>query len=301
MATASHSVASATEEQHGPHRVGQNPARRAKRMVVGFLRAAAIALALFIAVFPLFWVLTSAFKKPAAVNRLPPILFFSPTVENFITVWQERFLFYFENSIVITGGSVAITVAIGVLAAFGLSRLRIRFKRSIMIFIMSVRFSPYIVFALPLFLMMSQAGLIGYRPAIVFVYIIVNLPIVIWLMRSFFDDIPRELDEAAALDGATQFQAFRKIVLPCAAPGVATVTVLSFIFAWNEYLFALILSGRDAQTLTVGLTQFLGGMESAVRWGILSAWSVAVITPVVIVAIVVNKQLRKGFAGSVGG
>jgi multiple sugar transport system permease protein len=274
---------------------------RGKELVLSVFRAAAISAALFIAIFPLFWVVTSAFKTPAAVNRLPPIIFFKPTVENFITVWQERFFLYFENSVVITGGSVAITIVIGVLAAFGLSRLKIKFKRSIMIFILSVRFSPYIVFALPLFLIMSRVKLIGYRPAIVFVYIIINLPIVIWLMRSFFDDIPLELDEAAALDGASQFLAFRKIILPCAAPGIATVTLLSFIFAWNEYLFALILSGRDSQTLTVGLTQFLGGMESAVRWGVLSAWSAAVIAPVVLVALLVNKQLRKGFSGSVGG
>lgn len=274
-------------------------ARRTRFRFGKALRYLAIVIAVFLAVFPLFWVLLASFKPPSVVMRIPPVLFFSPTLENFRVVAREKFLFYFENSIIITGGSVALTILLGVPAAFGLSRLRIRFKKLIMLFILSVRFSPYIVFGLPLFLIMSQARLIGNRVAILFVYIIINLPVVIWLMRSFFDDIPREIDEAAALDGASRFRTFRSIVLPCAAPGIATVTVLSFIFAWNEYLFALILSGRDAQTLTVGLTRFLGGMETAVRWGMLSAWSVAVVAPVVVLALVVNKQLRKGFAGSI--
>lgn len=267
------------------------------RTVLRWVKALIIAAALFVAIFPLFWVLLASFKGPGDVMRIPPVLFFQPTLENYFVVARERFAFYFENSVVITGGSVLLTVILGVPAAFGLSRLRIRFKKTIMLFILSVRFSPYIVFALPLFLIMSQLRLIGNRTAIIFVYIIINLPVVIWLMRAFFDDIPQELDEAAAIDGASRFRAFRSIVLPCAAPGIATVTILSFIFAWNEFLFALILSGRDAQTLTVGLTRFLGGMEAAVRWGMLSAWSVAIIAPVVILALLVNRQLRRGFSG----
>ena len=274
-----------------------NASARLTAAVIQWTRALALAIALFVTIFPLFWVLLASFKGPADVMRIPPVLFFEPTLVNYAVVARERFMFFFENSVIITGGSVLLTILLGVPAAFGLSRLRIRFKKTIMLFILSVRFSPYIVFALPLFLIMSQLGLIGNRTAIVFVYIIINLPVVIWLMRAFFDDIPRELDEAAAIDGASRFRAFRSVVVPCAAPGIATVTVLSFIFAWNEFLFALVLSGRDAQTLTVGLTRFLGGMESAVRWGLLSAWSVAIIAPVVVLSLLVNRQLRKGFAG----
>ena len=274
-----------------------NASARLTAAVIQWTRALALAIALFVTIFPLFWVLLASFKGPADVMRIPPVLFFEPTLVNYAVVARERFMFFFENSVIITGGSVLLTILLGVPAAFGLSRLRIRFKKTIMLFILSVRFSPYIVFALPLFLIMSQLGLIGNRTAIVFVYIIINLPVVIWLMRAFFDDIPRELDEAAAIDGASRFRAFRSVAVPCAAPGIATVTVLSFIFAWNEFLFALVLSGRDAQTLTVGLTRFLGGMESAVRWGLLSAWSVAIIAPVVVLSLLVNRQLRKGFAG----
>ncbi len=279
--------------------IDTNTTARAVRSALRVLRGLVIALAVFVAIFPLFWVVLASFKTPADVMRIPPVIVFTPTLMNYAVVARERFAFYFENSVYITAGSVLLTILLGVPAAFGLSRLRIRFKKTIMLFILSVRFSPYIVFALPLFLIMSQLRLIGNRTAIVFVYIIINLPVVIWLMRAFFDDIPMELDEAAAIDGASRFRVFRSIVLPCAAPGIATVTILSYIFAWNEYLFALVLSGRDAQTLTVGLTRFLGGMETAVRWGMLSAWSVAVIAPVVLVSLLVNRQLRRGFAGEI--
>lgn len=268
---------------------------RSRAIAVG--HAVIMLLVLFIAVFPLFWVLIGSFKTPADVMRLPPVLLFDPSLENYGRVFAQRFLFFFENSVVITGGSVALTLLFSVPAAYGLSRLRIPFKRTLMLMILAVRFVPYIVFALPLFLIMSQAGLIGYRPALVGVYIIINMPVVIWLMRAFFDDIPTDIDESAALDGASRFRIFWSICLPCAGPGIATVTILSCIFAWNEYLFALILSGRDSQTLTVGLTRFLGGMENAIRWGELSAWAITIVAPVVILAMLVNRQLRKGFAG----
>ncbi len=268
-----------------------------RKHTVSAIHALLIAIAVFVAVFPLFWVLLGSFKLPADVMRLPPVLFFEPTLANYIWVLGDRFGFFFENSVVITGGSVSLTLLVSLPAAYGLSRLRIPFKRTIMLLILAVRFVPYIVFALPLFLILSEAGMIGSRPAMVFVYIIINLPVVIWLMRAFFDDIPIELDESAALDGASRFRTFLSIILPCSGPGVATVTILSFIFAWNEYLFALILSGRDSQTLTVGITRFLGGMEEGIRWGQLSAWAIAIVAPVVLVSMLLNRHLRRGFTG----
>jgi multiple sugar transport system permease protein len=264
------------------------------------LRYLAILFAVFLAVFPFLWVLLSSLKSPMDVMRLPPLIIFQPTLQNYVAVLQEDFLFYFRNSVIVTLSSVALSIALGVPAAFGLSRFRFPGNRGIMMFVLSVRFMPYIVFGLPLFLTMARLGFIGTRGGLIFVYILINLPIVIWLMRAFFDDIPRDMDEAAAIDGASQFRIFLQIVLPNAMPGVATITILSLIFAWNEYLFALLLSGRYAQTLTVGLTRFLGGMETAVRWGLLSAWSIAIVAPVILLALLVNKHLRKGFVGSAG-
>ncbi len=274
-----------------------------RRLMIRFSKLArnvAIALAIAIALFPFFWVVLASFKNHHDLMKVPPVLLFRPTLENYQVVTQEGFLHFFNNSAIVTLGSVALSIALGVPAAFGLSRIPFRANRFVMLLVLSVRFMPYIVFALPLFLIMANLGLVGTRGGVLFVYIIINLPIIIWIMRAFFDDVPRELDEAAYLDGASRARVFFQVVLPCALPGVSTITILSLIFAWNEYLFALILSGRDAQTLTVGLTRFLGGMETSVRWGTLSAWAVAIVAPVVLMSLFVNKHLRRGFTSDIG-
>jgi len=191
-------------------------------------------------------------------------------------------------------------VGLGVPAAYGFSRLRVPGARPLLLFVLSIRFVPYIVFAVPLFIMMVGLQLVGTHGAIIVVYILINLPLVVWLMKSFFDDVPTDIDDAAAVDGANRLQSFAFVVLPSAAAGVACVTILSFIFTWNEYLLALVLSGRAAQTLPVVLTRFLGGMEDPVRWGLLSASSVVVLAPVVIVTLLVHRYVRAGFGGSAG-
>lgn len=285
--------------------LGTQPGRTAgrrgmRKRLLRVLRGAAILIAVFLAIFPLLWVFLASFKSATDLMRLPPVLFFRPTLENYFGVAHQGFFTYLRNSAVVTLSSVALSVALGIPAAFGLSRFAVPGRKTIMMAILSVRFMPYIVFALPMFLIMVQLGIIGTLGGLLFVYIIINLPVIIWLMRTFFDDIPRDIDEAAAMDGASQGVIFFRVVLPCALPGVATVTILSLIFAWNEYLFALFLSGRYAQTLTVGLTRFLGGMETAVRWGMLSAWSIAIVAPIVVLSLLVNKQLRRGFTSDLG-
>lgn len=285
--------------------LGTQPGRTAgrrgmRKRLLRVLRGAAILIAVFLAIFPLLWVFLASFKSATDLMRLPPVLFFRPTLENYFGVAHQGFFTYLRNSAVVTLSSIALSVALGIPAAFGLSRFAVPGRKTIMMAILSVRFMPYIVFALPMFLIMVQLGIIGTLGGLLFVYIIINLPVIIWLMRTFFDDIPRDIDEAAAVDGASQGVIFFRVVLPCALPGVATVTILSLIFAWNEYLFALFLSGRYAQTLTVGLTRFLGGMETAVRWGMLSAWSIAIVAPIVVLSLLVNKQLRRGFTSDLG-
>lgn len=273
---------------------------RIRRHLLRSLRGLAIIMAIAVAVFPLLWVLLASFKSAGALMRLPPVVIFRPTMMNYLGVVREGFFTYFRNSTIVTLSSVALSVGLGVPAAFGLSRFAVPGKKTIMMAILGVRFMPYIVFALPLFLIMVKLDIIGTLGGLVFVYIIINLPLIIWLMRPFFDDIPRDIDEAAAIDGASQAVIFFRVVLPCALPGVTTVTILSLIFAWNEYLFALLLSGRYAQTLTVGLTRFLGGMETAVRWGMLSAWSMAIVFPIVVLSLLLHRHLRRGFTSELG-
>jgi len=272
--------------------------RRTRRRIAEALRLLAIALAVFVAILPLAWVLLASFKLPAEVSQVPPRLLFTPTLENYRTVLDAGFAAFFRNSIVITLAAVALSVGLGVPAAYGFSRLRVPAARVLLLFVLSIRFVPYIVFAVPLFVIMVRLQVVGTHLGLVVVYILINLPLVVWLMKSFFDDIPTDIDDAAAVDGANRLQSFVFVVLPSAAAGVATVTILSFIFTWNEYLLALILSGRAAQTLPVVLTRFLGGMEDPVRWGLLSASSVAVLAPVVLVTLLVHRYVRAGFGGT---
>ena len=274
--------------------------RRAKQRIAEALRLLAIAVAVFVAILPLLWVVQASFKTAADVAQLPPKLLFTPTLENYQRVLDAGFAAFFQNSVVITLAAVALSVALGVPAAYGFSRLRVPAARPLLLFVLSIRFVPYIVFAVPLFIMMVGLQLVGTHGAIVVVYILINLPLVVWLMKSFFDDVPTDIDDAAAVDGANRVQSFAFVVLPSAAAGVACVTILSFIFTWNEYLLALVLSGRAAQTLPVVLTRFLGGMEDPVRWGLLSASSVVVLAPVVIVTLLVHRYVRAGFGGNTG-
>ncbi len=271
-------------------------ARRGRRLAEA-ARLLVIALAVFIAILPLLWVVLASFKTAADVSQLPPRLLFTPTLENYHRVLDAGFAAFFRNSVIITLAAVALSVALGVPAAYGFSRLRVPAERPLLLFVLSIRFVPYIVFAVPLFVILARARLVGTHGTLIVVYILINLPLVIWLMKSFFDDVPTDIDDAAAVDGANRFQSFALVVLPSTAAGVACVTILSFIFTWNEYLLALVLSGRAAQTLPVVLTRFLGGMEDPVRWGLLSASSVVVLAPVVIVTLLVHRYVRAGFAG----
>jgi len=268
-----------------------------RRRALEALRLVVIALVVVIAVLPLAWVVLASFKGPADVSQMPPRLLFTPTLDNYNRVLDAGFFAFFRNSVVITVAAVALSVALGVPAAYGFSRLRVRGARGLLLFVLAVRFVPYIVFAVPLFVIMVRLGLVGTHVGLTVVYILVNLPLVVWLMKSFFDDVPTDIDDAAAVDGANRVQSFAYIVLPSALAGVACVTILSFIFTWNEYLLALVLSGRAAQTLPVVLTRFLGGMEDPVRWGLLSASSVVVLAPVVLVTLLVHRYVRAGFGG----
>ncbi len=271
---------------------------RSTSRVTEALRLLAIAGAVFIAILPLVWVVLASFKTAADVSQMPPRLLFTPTLDNYRSVLDAGFASFFRNSVIITFAAVALSVVLGVPAAYGFSRLRVPALRALLLFVLSVRFVPYIVFAVPLFVIMVRLQLVGSHVGLIFVYILINLPLVVWMMKSFFDDVPTDIDDAAAVDGANRLQSFALVVLPSTAAGVACVTILSFIFTWNEYLLALVLSGRHAQTLPVVLTRFLGGMEDPVRWGLLSASSVVVLAPVVIVTLLVHRYVRAGFGGS---
>lgn len=252
-----------------------------------------ILLILFFSLLPLFYVILASFKSMGDPMQS---LIFKPIIDNYLQIVKQfDFFLYLRNTVFITVMTVVICALVGIPAAYGLSRFQFFGKRMTLFFILLVRFLPYILFILPLFMLMTRIGLVKTFPGLILAYITVPLPILIWLMKGFFDDIPVDTEEAALIDGASRFQAFLRVVLPAAAPGIASITILIFIIAWNQFLIPLIIAGYKNRTLIIGLTQFMGGETWGHRLGLMSAWSIAVIIPVIIIALAVNKYLVRGF------
>lgn len=224
---------------------------------------------------------------------MPPKIAFTPTVENYVTLFVERnFLHYLNNSIVVSFFATFICVFLGALVSYVLSRYRIKKKENIAFWFLSLRMLPPIAVILPYYLLFRNLGLLDSRIALVLVDITITLPFSVWMMKGFFEEVPIEYEEAAMVDGCTRFQAFLRIILPLVRPGLAATAVFSLIFTWNEFLFALILSGEGAKTLPVGVTGFV--TFEGIKWGLLAAGGVFIIAPILIASLFIQKNLIRG-------
>ncbi|EMA13232.1 MULTISPECIES: carbohydrate ABC transporter permease [Haloarcula] len=249
----------------------------------------------FIVLFPLYWLASMSLKPPGTANSLPPDWIFLPTVYNYIQLIQDSgFVAAFANSLVMVSASVVLVLLIGVPAAYVLSRYDIPMERDVLVWILSSRMLPPIAVVLPFFIIFRELNLFDTRIGMVLMYVSINLSLVVWVMKAFFDGIPETLEEAARVDGATQFQGFRKVVLPAAKPGIFSVAIISFIFAWIELLFGLVLTSFEAVPVTLFVYSFIG--SRSIEWGMLAAASTAMIVPVVIFLIAVNKYLAAGLS-----
>jgi multiple sugar transport system permease protein len=253
-----------------------------------------------IVLFPIYWLVVTSFKPALAVSQGPtylPWVDFQPTLH----AW-EGILFgaqapairrAFVNSVVVGGVSSLLALLLGSLGAYGLTRFRYRLgflrNRDILVFIVSQRMMPPIVTALALFLMLHAVGLTDTRLGLILVYTAFNLPLAAWLMHNFFSQVPPDLEEAAMVDGGTRFQVFWRIVVPVSLPGLVATFFFTLIFAWNEFLFALILTSRDAQTLPI----FIAAQHSqrGVQWWSLSAMSLVTVLPVLLFTLGVHRFL----------
>ncbi len=250
---------------------------------------------------PLLWALTLSLKTPADIIRFPNRFIFSPTLENFITVIHKgEFMHQFSNSLIIGLGSTALALIVGVPAAFTLARFRFRGSSNLQFWVLSTRMLPPVAVLIPYFLFFQKLHLIDTFPAIIVMHLSVNMVLVIWLMKGFFSDIPEEINEAALVDGCTYWGAFLRINLPLAMGGIAATTILSFMFSWNELMFALILSGTAVKTAPVGIFNFIGFEE--VAWGPLMAAAIVLLIPIVVFASMVQNALVRGLTfGAVKG
>lgn len=249
----------------------------------------------FVVLFPLYWIVSMSLKPPREAISLPPDWIFLPTVYNYIQLAQESsFLTAFANSLFMVSASVILVLLIGVPAAYVLSRYDVPKQRDVLVWILSSRMLPPIAVVIPFFVIFRALNLYDTRIGMIFMYVTINISLVVWVMKAFFDGIPETLEEAAHVDGATQFQAFRRVVLPSAKPGIFSVAIISFIFAWIELLFSLVLTNNRAVTVSMQVYQFIGVRQ--IEWGMLAAASTAIIIPVLLFVVAVNRYLAAGLS-----
>lgn len=293
------------------------------------LRALIVLVLALVGLIPVFAMGVTALKSRADVVAVPPRIVFEPTLEGFVFLLTERsqlsgsalteaqenaedlglferialangqringpsdFVMRLRNSLIIAGGSTIASVTLGLFAAYAFSRFNIPGKDDLLFFILSTRMLPAVVVAVPLFLMYRQLGLHDTHLGMILLYTVFNLSLTVWLLKGFIDEIPREYEEAALVDGYTRLQAFFKIVLPQATTGIAATTVFSFIFAWNEYAFALMMTSNTARTAPPAIATMLG--RGGIEWSAIAAGTLAFLIPVVIITFALRRHLLRG-------
>jgi multiple sugar transport system permease protein len=272
------------------------PMKRVLRNIVKYL---VVLFILLITLFPVFWLLSTSLKNPIDQFAVPPMWIPNPlTFDHYQqTFVEQEFTQYLLNSTVVSLASTFLSLVAGTLAAYSLARFHfpgnLHFHLSF--WILSTRMFPPIVTILPLFAIMRFAGLVNTKLGLIIAYTGFNLPFVVWMMRGFFQEIPMELEEAAMVDGSTRMRAFRKIILPLAAPGLAATAIFALIICWNEFLFALILTQTKAsQTLPIGISANVG--QYKILWGPMSASGIVAIVPILLFAFLVQRHLVRGMS-----
>jgi multiple sugar transport system permease protein len=263
-------------------------------------RLVAIGVTLLVLLLPFLWLLQMSFKSNDLILQFPPPLIFTPTLANYISVWQGAFAASFLNSLMSASFSTALALLLGLPAAYALSRWAGRGKHALSFAILATRMAPPIAFTIPFFLFYRWIGLLDTVTGLVLVYTSFNLPLVIWMMQPFFETVPSSLEEAALVDGAGTRTVFLQIVLPMVAPGIAATAILCFLYAWNDFFFALILTRSNARTAPVAVVNFMNyeGWE----WGKIAAGGSLVMAPVLIFSLAVRRYLVSGLtAGAVKG
>jgi multiple sugar transport system permease protein len=267
------------------------------------LRKLAFALAVFVIVSPavlvFLWMLSLSLKNEIDNTAYPPVFWPSEFAwQNYVTIFQQNpFLLYTWNSIIVSGTSTLAALIVGVPAGYGLARAR---AQGLGLLVLLSRITPGLSYLIPLFILFRALGLTGTLYPLIIIHLVISVPIVVWVMMSFFESLPAELEEAALIDGANLWQAFIRVMLPLARPGIAVGAILSFIFSWNNFIFGVVLAGRETRTLPVAVYNSLSYEQ--LSWGPLAAAALVVTLPVLVLTIFVQKEIVSGLAaGAVKG
>lgn len=267
--------------------------RPAARYVWPALLKITTAVVVLMWLFPVYWIVLTSLKPIGEINSRVPVFRFSPTLGNYRDLFA-RFGFgqVLMNSIIITVVSSCIVMVIAILAAYALARMRVPGEKHVALWILSLRFIPVIAVGIPFYLEWQQLQLLDTYLGLILVYVAFNLPFAIWLLRGFLGDVPFELDEAALLDGLSRLQIIRRIVVPVALPGIASTAIFTFVFTWNEYLMALLLTSVQAVTVPVTIAKFI--MPYTILWGDLSAAVVIQLVPMLVVVFLLQRHIVRG-------
>ncbi len=278
---------------------------RVKKRIFTVLKVLAGALLLFIAIFPIYWLLAMSIRETDEMRSHIPLLPQSFTMTHFTQLFSQKgFGTALINSIQTTFGSLVISLVVGVCCSYILARSRFRFglKKPLTYWVLLVRVLPPIAFTIPLYIMFNKLGILTTRIPVLLACVLINVPLIIWFLVSFFRDLPEEVEESAKIDGASEWQMFVRIVLPLVAPGIAAVAMLSFMYAWNEYTYTVIFTRSPANS-TVPLALALLNTEDALtNFGLVAAGGVISVIPITLFVIFAQNYLISGLSsGAVKG
>lgn len=279
----------------------RSPGQSMHGAVVGrqtWLSRIALWLSVFILVSPavlvFLWMLSLSLKNEVDNTAFPPVFVPNPpTLANYVEVFEKnRILLYFWNSVLVTGAAVVIGLLVGVPAGYGIARSKSA-KSAVLILI--ARMTPALSYLIPLFLLFQVTGLLGTIWALTITHLVITVPIIVWIMIGYFENIPRELEDAALVDGANGWQSFFHIALPLARPGIVVGAILAFIFSWNNFIFSVVLAGKNTRTLPSAVYNMLTFEQ--VSWGPLAAAALLVTLPVLLVTVIAQREIVAGLSG----
>lgn len=246
-------------------------------------------------IFPIIWMVLTSLKEHRQAIASPPVWFFMPQLD----AYREALLLSplgreIINSFIIAGSATFLSIVFGSLAAYACARIRIKGHKTISFLILSIRFLPTIALVFPYYLIMQSWGLYDTHLSLILAYTAFNLPFATWMIMSFFEELPREIEESAMIDGCSQLGTLFRITIPIAKGGVAATAILCFMLAWNEFLFAVVLTSKYAVTAQVGVTAYIDNPATGTNWELISAGTIILIAPLILFGIIVQRHLVRG-------
>lgn len=268
-----------------------------KRKIISILRSISLYFLIFLTailfVFPYVWMIITAFKAPQDIIANPPKLIFMPTLENFRElIINYQVLPAIKNSIIVVLMATTLAVVFGMLTSYALARYKFRGKDTIALDVLSIRMVPPIASAIPIYLIAQKTGLFNTYWILILVYAVFNIPLVVWVLRVFFEELPLSIEESALVDGCSRLRILWSITLPLVVPGLIATTILTGIFIWNEFLFANILTGPETKTLPIVIA--LSIETRRISWGIATAGGALISLPIIIPLMYIQRYLVRG-------